>query len=88
VISSWLLDLAAAALASDSSLDQFSGWVADSGEGRWTLQAAIDQGVPAQVLAAALFERFASQGEGDLQNRLLSALRLGFGGHVEKGSET
>ncbi|MGH8567726.1 MAG: phosphogluconate dehydrogenase (NAD(+)-dependent, decarboxylating) [Gammaproteobacteria bacterium] len=85
VIASWLLDLTAAALASDPTLERFSGRVSDSGEGRWTLDAAIDEGVPAHVLAAALFERFASQGEGDFQDRLLSAMRLGFGGHLEKG---
>jgi 6-phosphogluconate dehydrogenase len=85
VISSWLLDLTAAALAGDPALDRFSGRVSDSGEGRWTVEAAVEQGVPAHVLTAALFERFASQGEDDFQNRLLSALRLGFGGHLEKG---
>jgi 6-phosphogluconate dehydrogenase len=88
VITSWLLDLAAAALVDDPVLERFSGRVSDSGEGRWTLQAAIDQGVPAHVLSAALFERFASQGGDDFQNRVLSALRLGFGGHVERGSGT
>ncbi len=85
VIASWLLDLTAAALAGDPTLERFSGRVSDSGEGRWTLEAAIDEGVPAHVLAAALFERFASRGEGDFQDRLLSAMRLGFGGHLEKG---
>lgn len=88
VISSWLLDLTAAALASDPTLERFTGWVADSGEGRWTLDAAIDEGVPAHVLSAALFERFASQGQADFQNRVLSAMRLGFGGHLEKGPAT
>jgi len=85
VIASWLLDLTAAALARDPTLADFSGRVSDSGEGRWTLDAAIDEAVPAHVLAAALFERFASQGEADFQDRLLSAMRLGFGGHLEKG---
>jgi 6-phosphogluconate dehydrogenase len=84
VVSSWLLDLTAAAMAKDPTLDGFAGRVSDSGEGRWTLAAANDEGVPAHVLAAALFERFASRGEADFQNRVLSAMRLGFGGHVEK----
>ena len=87
VIASWLLDLTAAALAHDPTLERFAGRVADSGEGRWTLDAAIDEGVPAHVLAAALFERFSSRGEADFQDRVLSAMRLGFGGHVEKGAE-
>jgi 6-phosphogluconate dehydrogenase len=86
VISSWLLDLTAAALARDPSLDQFEGRVSDSGEGRWTLAAANDEAVPAHVLAAALFERFSSRGEADFQNRVLSAMRFGFGGHLEKGA--
>ncbi|MGH9384250.1 MAG: phosphogluconate dehydrogenase (NAD(+)-dependent, decarboxylating) [Vicinamibacterales bacterium] len=84
VISSWLLDLTAAALASDSGLERFEGRVADSGEGRWTIAAASDEGVPAHVLTAALFERFASRGEDDFQNRVLSAMRFAFGGHAEK----
>jgi 6-phosphogluconate dehydrogenase len=84
VISSWLLDLTAQALAASPSLDDFAGRVSDSGEGRWTLAAANDEAVPAHVLAAALFERFASRGEDDFQNRVLSAMRFGFGGHVEK----
>jgi 6-phosphogluconate dehydrogenase len=88
VIGSWLLDLTAAALASDPTLERFTGHVADSGEGRWTLDAAIDEAVPAHVLAAALFERFASRGEGEFQDRVLSAMRWEFGGHVEKGSGT
>jgi 6-phosphogluconate dehydrogenase len=83
VITSWLLDLAAAALARHPTLDVFAGRVSDSGEGRWALQAANDAGVPAHLLAAALFQRFASRGEDDFQNRLLSALRHGFGGHGE-----
>jgi 6-phosphogluconate dehydrogenase len=86
VISSWLLDLTAAALAADPTLDGFAGRVSDSGEGRWTLQAAIEEGVPANVLATALFGRFASRGGADFQNRVLSAMRAGFGGHQEKGA--
>jgi len=85
VIASWLLDLTAAALAGDPTLQGFAGRVSDSGEGRWTLDAAIDEGVPAHVLAAALFERFSSRGEADFQDRVLSAMRFEFGGHVEKG---
>src|SRR6184192_1219187 len=88
VIASWLLDLTAAALASDPTLARFAGRVSDSGEGRWTLDAAIDEAVPAHVLAAALFERFASRGEADFQDRLLSAMRFEFGGHLEKRSGT
>ncbi len=84
VIASWLLDLTAAALASDPTLARFAGRVSDSGEGRWTLDAAIDEAVPAHVLAAALFARFASRGEADFQDRLLSAMRFEFGGHLEK----
>jgi 6-phosphogluconate dehydrogenase len=84
VIASWLLDLTAAAFASDPTLEGFSGRVSDSGEGRWTVDAAIEEGVPAYVLAAALFERFASRGAADFQDRVLSAMRLGFGGHREK----
>ncbi len=86
VIASWLLDLTAAALAADPGLDHFAGRVSDSGEGRWTLEAAIDEGVPANVLAAALFGRFASRGGADFQDRVLSAMRAEFGGHVEKGA--
>jgi len=84
VVASWLLDLTAAALASDPHLETFAGRVSDSGEGRWTLDAAIDEAVPAHVLAAALFERFSSRGEAGFQDRLLSAMRYQFGGHVEK----
>jgi len=84
VVTSWLLDLTAAALAKDSSLDGFAGKVSDSGEGRWALQAANDEGVPAFVLTAALFERFASRGQDLFQNKVLSAMRLGFGGHSEQ----
>jgi 6-phosphogluconate dehydrogenase len=84
VIQSWLLDLTAAAFAADPKLDKFEGNVADSGEGRWTLQAANDEGVPAHVLAAALFERFGSRDHDLFQNKVLSAMRFGFGGHTEK----
>jgi 6-phosphogluconate dehydrogenase len=84
VISSWLLDLAAAALRKSPDLADFAGRVSDSGEGRWTLQAAIDESVPAPVISAALFARFGSRGEADYADRLLSALRFGFGGHLEK----
>jgi len=84
VISSWLLDLTARAFARDEQLGQFSGNVSDSGEGRWTLDAAVEEGVPAHVLAAALFQRFSSRGAADFQNRLLSAMRFEFGGHHEK----
>ena len=88
VIASWLLDLTAAALAADPALDAFQGRVSDSGEGRWTLEAAIDEAVPATALAAALFGRFTSRGEADFQNRLLSAMRAEFGGHPEKAVPT
>ncbi|MFO1396224.1 MAG: decarboxylating 6-phosphogluconate dehydrogenase [Burkholderiales bacterium] len=84
VIASWLLDLTASALAKSPSLDNFAGRVSDSGEGRWTIKAAIDEAVPAPVLTTALYERFSSRGEADFQNRLLSAMRFEFGGHVEK----
>jgi 6-phosphogluconate dehydrogenase len=84
VIASWLLDLTARALASDPQLTGFSGHVSDSGEGRWTLDAAIDEAVPTHVLAAALLERFASRGEAEFQDRVLSAMRFEFGGHHEK----
>jgi 6-phosphogluconate dehydrogenase len=84
VVASWLLDLTAAALAGDPTLDGFGGKVSDSGEGRWTVEAANDEGVPAHVLTAALFERFASRGQDLFQNKVLSAMRFGFGGHVEK----
>jgi len=86
VIASWLLDLTAAAFAGDSALGKFAGRVSDSGEGRWTIDAAIDEAVPAHVLTAALFERFSSRGEAEFQDRVLSAMRFGFGGHVEKGA--
>jgi 6-phosphogluconate dehydrogenase len=84
VVRSWLLDLTASALASDPALERFSGRVSDSGEGRWTVNAAIDEGVPAYVLSAALYERFSSRGQSDFGDRLLSALRYQFGGHLEK----
>jgi 6-phosphogluconate dehydrogenase len=84
VISSWLLDLTASALASDATLAQFAGRVSDSGEGRWTIKAAIDEAVPVPVLTAALFERFSSRGEAEFQNKVLSAMRFQFGGHSEK----
>ena len=86
VVESWLLDLAARALLENPDLSSFSGRVSDSGEGRWTLAAAIDESVPAPVLSAALFERFSSRGEADFANQLLSALRYQFGGHQEKDS--
>jgi 6-phosphogluconate dehydrogenase len=84
VVSSWLLDLTAQAFVGSPKLDNFGGRVSDSGEGRWTVAAANDLGVPAHVLTASLFERFASRGLDDFQNRVLSAMRFGFGGHVEK----
>ena len=84
VVASWLLDLTAAALQESPTLDEFSGRVSDSGEGRWTVTAAIDEGVPAPVIATALFDRFISQGEADFGNKLLSAMRKQFGGHDEK----
>ncbi len=86
VVASWLLDLTAEALHQDPDLDEFTGRVSDSGEGRWTVQAALDLGVPAHVLTAALYERFSSRGESDYGDRLLSAMRNQFGGHNEKGS--
>jgi 6-phosphogluconate dehydrogenase len=84
VIASWLLDLTASALVKDPQLAQFAGRVSDSGEGRWTIKAAIDEAVPAPVLTTALYERFSSRGEADFQNKLLSAMRFEFGGHLEK----
>ena len=86
VIASWLLDLTASALLEDPSLSKFAGLVSDSGEGRWTIKAAIDEGVPAQVLTTALYERFSSRGEADFANKLLSAMRYQFGGHLEKAA--
>lgn len=84
VVGSWLLDLTASVLRQDPSLDNFQGHVSDSGEGRWTLHAAIDEGVPAPVISAALYARFESRGNADFANRILSAMRFAFGGHVEK----
>jgi 6-phosphogluconate dehydrogenase len=84
VIASWLLDLTATALIEDPALAKFSGRVSDSGEGRWTIRAAIDEGVPVPVLSTALYERFFSRGDADYQNKLLSAMRFQFGGHLEK----
>ncbi|HTY99068.1 MAG TPA: 6-phosphogluconate dehydrogenase (decarboxylating), partial [Rhodocyclaceae bacterium] len=84
VVASWLLDLTAAALARDPALTDFAGRVADSGEGRWTIKAAIDEAVPVPVLSTALYERFSSRGAADFQDRLLSAMRHQFGGHAEK----
>jgi 6-phosphogluconate dehydrogenase len=87
VIASWLLDLTADALYKDSGLAGFAGRVSDSGEGRWTIKAAIDEGVPVPVLTTALYERFSSRGEADYQDKLLSAMRYGFGGHLEKSAK-
>jgi 6-phosphogluconate dehydrogenase len=84
VVASWLLDLTAASLVDDPTLSKFAGRVSDSGEGRWTITAAIDEGVPAHVLSAALYERFSSRGEADYADKLLSAMRYQFGGHLEK----
>jgi 6-phosphogluconate dehydrogenase len=84
VVASWLLDLTATALATDPKLSKFGGHVSDSGEGRWTIKAAIDEAVPVPVLTTALYERFASRGEADYQDKILSAMRFGFGGHLEK----
>jgi 6-phosphogluconate dehydrogenase (decarboxylating) len=86
VIASWLLDLIATSLIQDPALSKFSGRVSDSGEGRWTIKAAIDEGVPAHVLSSALYERFSSRGEADFADKLLSAMRYQFGGHIEKPS--
>jgi 6-phosphogluconate dehydrogenase len=87
VIASWLLDLTASALIEDPELTKFGGRVSDSGEGRWTIKAGIDEGVPTPVLTAALYERFSSRGEADYSNKLLSAMRYAFGGHLEKPSK-
>ena len=84
VVSSWLLDLTAIALAKDPALDAYSGAVADSGEGRWTVDAAVEQAVPAPVLTSALFARFRSRQQHTYADKLLSAMRFGFGGHVEE----
>jgi 6-phosphogluconate dehydrogenase len=86
VVASWLLDLTAASLAKDPELAEFSGHVSDSGEGRWTIKAAIDEAVPVPVLSAALYQRFSSRGESDYQDKLLSAMRFAFGGHLEKSA--
>ena len=86
VIASWLLDLTAASLVKDPTLSQFAGHVSDSGEGRWTIKAAIDEAVPVPVLSSALYQRFTSRGQADYQDRLLSAMRYGFGGHLEKAA--
>ena len=86
MIASWLLDLTATSLAEDPELAKFAGRVSDSGEGRWTIKAAIDEAVPAPVLTSALFERFSSRGEADFADKLLSAMRFQFGGHLEKKS--
>ena len=83
MVTSWLLDLTAAALAKDATLERFSGHVEDSGEGRWTVEAAIEEAVPAEVLTAALFARFRSRQDHTFAEKVLSAMRLGFGGHVE-----
>ena len=88
VIASWLLDLSAAALLKDPALSKFAGRVSDSGEGRWTIKAAIDEAVPAHVLTAALYERFSSRGQADFAEKLLSAMRYEFGGHLEKEAGT
>lgn len=87
VIASWLLDLTAAALVSDPKLEGFAGRVSDSGEGRWTIKAAVDTGIPTPVLTASLYERFSSRGNAEFQGKLLSAMRLGFGGHLEKSAK-
>jgi 6-phosphogluconate dehydrogenase len=84
VVASWLLDLTAAALVDDADLKKFAGRVSDSGEGRWTIKAAIDEAVPVPVLSTALYQRFSSRGEADYQDKLLSAMRFQFGGHLEK----
>jgi 6-phosphogluconate dehydrogenase len=87
VIASWLLDLIASALAEDAALTKFAGRVSDSGEGRWTIKAAIDEGVPVPILATALYQRFTSRGEAAFQDKLVSAMRFGFGGHLEKSAK-
>lgn len=86
VIASWLLDLTASALSSDPQLNEFSGRVSDSGEGPWTAKAAIDEGVPTPVLTTALYQRFSSRGQADFADKLLSAMRYEFGGHLEKSA--
>jgi 6-phosphogluconate dehydrogenase len=84
VVASWLLDLTATALDEDPALSKFAGHVSDSGEGRWTIKAGVDEGVPVPVLSAALYQRFSSRGDSDYQDKLLSAMRYQFGGHIEK----
>jgi 6-phosphogluconate dehydrogenase len=88
VIASWLLDLSADSLVQDAALSKFTGRVSDSGEGRWTIKAAIDEGVPVPVLASALFQRFSSRGEADFADKMISAMRFEFGGHLEKPSKS
>jgi len=88
VVSSWLLDLTAEALVADPKLEEYSGNVSDSGEGRWTIHAAVDEGVPAPVLSTALYERFSSRGRADIADKILSAMRAGFGGHHERKSSS
>jgi 6-phosphogluconate dehydrogenase len=88
VVASWLLDLTAEALAADPELAAFAGRVSDSGEGRWTISAAIDEGVPVPVLSNALFQRFSSRGRSDVADKVLSAMRAGFGGHVERSESS
>jgi 6-phosphogluconate dehydrogenase len=87
VVASWLLDLSASALIKDPALKGFQGRVSDSGEGRWTIRAAIDEAVPTPVLSSALYERFSSRGEADFADKLLSAMRYEFGGHLEKAPQ-
>jgi 6-phosphogluconate dehydrogenase len=87
VVASWLLDLTTIAMLQQPTLANFSGRVSDSGEGRWTIAAAIDEGIPAPVLSAALYQRFSSRGENDFADRLLSAMRFQFGGHIEQHAE-
>ncbi len=84
VVASWLLDLTAGAMLADPTLERFAGRVSDSGEGRWTVQASIDEGVPSPVLTTALYQRFSSRGESDFADKVLSAMRHAFGGHEEK----
>ena len=86
VIASWLLDLTASALTGDPQLTKFAGKVSDSGEGRWTIKAAIDEAIPSPVLTTALYERFSSRGQADFADKLLSAMRYEFGGHLEKAA--
>ena len=86
MIASWLLDLTAIALTGDPQLSKFEGRVSDSGEGRWTIKASIDEGIPSSVLTTALYERFSSRGLADFADKLLSAMRYEFGGHLEKAA--